>query len=324
MRILVIGGIVVTLAVIGAVVWQRPPMPTPPVIFPVQDPVDQARPSSGVADRPQVGQPPVAPPAKAAHIAGAPATLVPGQPVATLPGRPVPPSRLAGFWSWSTERQETAVTLIQGDSNWPMEVRSFVIKAVQVRDLNLVTRNSMATGLMRQTPALPEFEMLLLRMCDDQAEDPEWRNYTLQFLAEVLPVANDRARVEQALRSFAAAEADPRAATAVLHLARLGATGSIVLDAAFDQQVLAMVQNQRQPPYARATALAVAGDRRITGVLELARGLAEPGHPGDMRRAAIGVLGSSNESQDQTRVQQYTQDADPGVRRVALANIKPR
>lgn len=216
------------------------------------------------------------------------------------------------------------MTLIQGDPNWSMELRSFMMRALQARDLTLVTRNGIAAGLMRQTPALPEFEALLLRMCDDQTEDPEWRNYTLQFLAEVLPTATDRARVEQALRSFAAAESDPRAATAVLHLARLGAAGTVVLDGAFDAQVLGMVTNHRQPAYARATALAVAGDRRIAGALELARELSAPQHPSDIRRAAIGVLGSSDESQDQALLRRYADDADPAVRRVATANLKIR
>lgn len=322
MRILVIAGIVVAL-IVGVVVWRRPMAPAPTVAPTSQDLPGQARPASGIADRPQIGPSPAAPPSPVAQASDAPA-VAPGHVAAMPPARPAPPASLAGFWSWSADRQETAVTLIQGDPNWSMEVRAFMLTALQVRDLSLVTRNNMAAGLLRQTPALPEFEALLLRMCDDQTEDPEWRNYTLQFLAEVLPTATDRARVEQALRSSAAAETDPRAATAIVHLARLGAAGTVVLDDAFDAQVLALVQNGRQPDFARATALAVAGERQIAGALACARTLAEPGHASDLRRAAIGVLGRSAEPEDQARLHQYAQDADPAVRRVAAANIPTR
>jgi len=237
------------------------------------------------------------------------------------PQRPTPPTDLAGFWTWTSDRQEEHVTLLQRDFHWSSDLRVFLLSALQNKTLSLVTRNSMTAGMLRQDPVLSELEPLLLRMCNDPAEDPESRNYTVQFLAEILPTATNRAAVEQVLRTIAGDPADPRAATAVLHLARLGAAGTVALDATFDGQVLAMVSNAQQPAFARATALAVAGERRVAGTLDLARTLAEPGHPSDLRRAAIGVLGSSGESSDLERLQRYAVDADRAVQAVAKANI---
>lgn len=320
MRMLVIGCSLVALTLVAVVLFRRPVASTASAPLASQHSPAQAQPARDEPERSQDSPSSVTPVSETAP--GSATSGMTGQPTVSTPERPTPPSDLTGFWSWSTDRQETAVTLIQDDPDWSTELRAFMLQALQIRELSLVARNNIAAGLLRQTPPLPEFESLLLRMCDDQTEDPEWRNYTLQFLAEVLPSASDPARVEQVLRSFAAAESDPRAATAVLHLARLGDAGEVVLDSTFDVQVLAMVQNPRQLPYARATALAVAGDRQIIGALELARTLAEPGHPSDLRRAAIGVLGSSDEPQDQLRLQQYAQDPDPAVQRVALANIQ--
>jgi len=234
---------------------------------------------------------------------------------------PDPPASLVGFWSWSADRREQAVTLIQRDASWTFEVRAFMLQALQVKTLPLVTRNNMAAGLLRQAPPSSEFESLLVSMSEDETEDPEWRNYTVQFMAEALPNAADRPRLEHALRVIAAQETKAWAATAVLHLARLGAAGTVTLDADFDRQVLAMAQNERLPTYARSTALAVAGERRIAGVLELARALALPGESSDVRRAAIGVLGSSTELNDGITVQRYASDPDPSVKRVAQANL---
>lgn len=320
MRMLVIGCGLIALAVVAVVLFRRPIASTAPVPPASPRPPSKAQPAGEEPERSQASPSTVTSTSPTAP--GAVAPEMTGQPTVSTPGRPKPPSDLTGFWSWSTDHQETAVTLIQDDPNWSRELRAFMLQALQIRELSLVARNNIAAGLLRQTPPLPEFEPLLLRMCDDQTEDPEWRNYTLQFLAELLPTATDPARVEQVLRSFAAAESDPRAATAVLHLARLGEAGVVVLDATFDVQVLALVQNPQQPPYARATALAVAGDRRMVGAVVLARALAEPGHPSDLRRAAMGVLGRSDDPQDQGLLQQYAQDPDPSVQRVALANIK--
>jgi hypothetical protein len=319
MRMLIIGcsfvGVVVALLLLA----RRPaaPSPTPTHAQESHSPVahKQREPSAGVPQPAVDIQAPLAQPQPQS-----PRVSEPTSP-ASRP-RPVPPASLAGFWTWPPDRRDKAVTILQRDDNWPTEVRTFMTQSMQDKSLPLVTRNNIAAGLMHQTPPVLEFEPLLLRMSDDTTEDPEWRNYTVQFLAEVLPTAADRPRVEQALRTVAAAEVDPRAATAVLHLARLGAAGTIALDAGFDAQVLALVQNARQPDYARATALAVAGARRIAGAQELARTLAEPGHASDLRRAAIGVLGSSTESMDQAKLRAYTQDADPAVRLVAEANVK--
>lgn len=242
----------------------------------------------------------------------------------TPPGKPTPPASMGSFWSWPEDQVERIVTGMQSQPDWPAEQRQFLRLALRDSSLSPVARNNIAAGLMRQEPQIPDLHRDFLAMHQNVDEEPVWRDYCLQFLAQCADRVEgpERDAIVAALVAAVDVEVGSLAGTAVVHLARLSETGMVTLDEAFDRQVTRLAGNPTQNEANRSTALAVLGQRGYTPALETARNLLAGKDVPGIKRAAIGVVSLLGTQDDLSLLEGLRSDADPSVALVATQASK--
>jgi hypothetical protein len=239
-------------------------------------------------------------------------------------GKPRPPASLAQFWSWPEDQVERIVTGMQSQPDWPTEQRQFLRLALRDSFLSPVARNNIAAGLMRQEPQIPDLHRDFLTMHQIADENPVWRDYCLQFLAQCVDRVEgpERDAIVAALVAAVDIEMGSLAGTAVVHLARLSETGMVTLDEAFDQRVTRLAGNPAQNEANRSTALAVLGQRGYAPALDTARNLLVYKEVPGITRAAIGVVSLLGTRDDLQLLEGLRSDTDPSVALVATQASK--
>lgn len=279
-----------------------------PAAVPTSVPTPPASPSLAVSSAPSS----VTAPRAVVELAPAPA------------GKPRPPTSLAQFWSWPEDQVERIVTGMKSQPDWPLEQRQFLRLALRDPSLSPVARNNIAGGLMRQEPQILDLHRDFLAMHQIPDEDPVWRDYCLQFLAQCADRVEgpERDTIVAALVAAVDVEAGSLAGTAVVHLTRLSETGLATLDQAFDQRVTRLASNPAQNEANRSTALAVLGQRGYAPALATARDLLNSKEAPGIKRAAIGVVSLLGTREDLTLLEGLCTDADPSVALVATQASK--
>jgi hypothetical protein len=169
----------------------------------------------------------------------------------------------------------------------------------------------------------PDLPDLFWSMSEDRAEDPIWRDYALQQLAQTFDTAIEPQLIEQRLRNVALVSTDPRAGTASIQLVLLAGKGRIVLGAGITDNLRKLAIDAAAEPQQRMTALAILGETEPALALPMAREILSKSSPIVLKCAAIGVLGRSTEAADLERIRALTEDVEPLIRKVAQQVVVP-
>lgn len=296
---------------------------------PVVSTTDKHRPAgAGESKAPEATAPVPSPTVPRLAVSTTPTSVAGPRPTIELPptppGKPTPPASMSDFWSWPEDQVERIVTGMQSQPDWPAEQRQFLRLALRDSSLSPVARNNIAAGLMRQEPQIPDLHRDFLAMHQTVDEEPVWRDYCLQFLAQCADRVEgpERDTIVAALVAAVDVEVGSLAGTAVVHLARLSETGLVTLDEAFDQRVTRLAGNPAQNEANRSTALAVLGQRGYAPALETARNLLAGKDVPGIKRAAIGVVSLLGTQGDLSLLERLRSDADPSVALVATHATK--
>jgi hypothetical protein len=265
---------VILLVALAAAFYFRTRPTRPSITYTVAEP---AAPSNTLPP-PAVSAVPVVPP------------VAPPAPARTLP------AGWEGFLSLKQGQQLNRVTAAMDNHTLPADVLAFFEKEILNRDYWPVTRNNMANALVWQETPNPRLHELFMKMLEDQAEDPVWRDYCLQFLSECMASSSDPDAIKAVLSRYSKGK-DGLAGTAIVNLAFQEGKGRLQNDESFSQQLEAQLADPEVDVPTRMSILGVVGKRHDTRMLPLVRTCATNSNDG-IKRCALGALGQIGEAED--------------------------
>lgn len=196
-----------------------------------------------------------------------------------------------------------------------------LLAVLRASDLLAVVRNNAANRLVARRPLDPTVAEAFMAMYRDEGEDPVWRDYCVQFVAESVPaLAGDRRVTAVAfLRGVAREDASTIGATALLQEDRLVREGTIDPAPDYGRVLGDRLADSATPGVVRHTLLALIGQGGHREHLPLVRRhLAEPAND-DVKRGALYAIGVLGDVADLPAVERYLADPNPGVARAAAA-----
>lgn len=213
---------------------------------------------------------------------------------------PAPPETTsARAWDgWSPEHRHDVLSDWLGQLSLGDAERSLLMRVVSDRAYDELTRNRAVDVLVAQDRPAEGLAVMLMHQAEDPDESVKWRDYAVQQVAQVSRRAID---IETAVRFLYRMAEDRRsvyAGTAQLALVQLSMASRITLDRTFDDAVLALAMDAEAVDAAHITALMLAGERRLRGILPLARTWTGPDQTVAIRRAALRAVGFLGDASD--------------------------
>lgn len=190
-------------------------------------------------------------------------------------------------------------------------------------------KNGAADLLLRQEHFPPDLAYDFAAMFDDSAYDEVWRDYCLQMLADCHHKLTHREGAESlaaravaldTLRGAARLRIHTWPGTALLGLDAIARskTGDVT-DTEVDEIASALALDHGVSEAGRITALRIAGERRLPGVAEIARDLAQTARTETLRAAAIATLGDLGAASDLELLESLSAERDPFLAQIAHA-----
>ena len=158
-------------------------------------------------------------------------------------------------------------------------------------------------------------------MAKDPAEDPRWRDYSLQQMGNSIPFSAQPDEAIVFIWEMARRGERGIRGTAMLQLHRLHMAHAVEIGSDYESLVIDNLTDPTSDQTTRITAIAIVGERRLVVALPAIRQLAQ-GADRSLQRAAIATLGIIGDSTDRDQCLAASTEQDPGVKAAALGALR--
>jgi hypothetical protein len=202
------------------------------------------------------------------------------------------PDRFANYPGMNQMQRLNFVSDVMHDKHLDQQAVDFLLAELTNRDLMNVTRNNIANALVRQSKRDPRLVDAFAAMIADESEDMTWREYSMQFYAQMHTTAANPQEITDTLWSYATADDDSLAATALLHLTINQGDGVITeLPRGWSTRVAELAMRKETPKRTRMTAVGVLGQHNMRFAANEVRELAATTDDHGLLRVSIAALG---------------------------------
>ena len=224
---------------------------------------------------------------------------VPAEQAVSIPEQasrePVPEGIPTGFFSLSEREQVGVVNAHLRESMVRRPLLEFFRKSLVDKRLGALIRNNMALVLRKHDALDTEAGRQFIRCIEDPDEEPKWRMYAIQLLADTYPWSDEPEAVVSKLEEVFTSYEEPYAAQGMVMLAELERAGYREFKG-LDDQIAQRLEQDSGTPATRASALALLGTRKAREHVDLVRQFAATDAP--ERRVAIASLGAIGDASD--------------------------
>lgn len=215
---------------------------------------------------------------------------------------------IEGFASRSFNEQLQELSSLAAITDISVDRKRFLKRLLHDKRLNATVRNNLANILANQRDPDPSLWESFSSMASDSTETYQWREYSVQHLADSLRYSRNVGEISQILWEFIENGEKGMPGTALLLVSRLNIEGKISIPDSLPELLGRIIRDDTRDISVRMTALSVVGERqevRCRGdVLS-----AISGQPA-LRRVALATLGLIGDERDCALVSEYLQDKD--------------
>lgn len=254
-------------------------------------------------------EPSPAPIAEADRITTAAVRSHASDPDPNLDGRA--PKALSEWAGWNDAQRLDFITEVQQDSSLPDALVSFLQEVIRDRSLDALTRNNAANALVIQERRDPELAGFFCAMMEDPAEDEQWRDYALQFLATSLDWSANPSAMTAAMWRVASDSKGSIVGTALLHLHYLDECGRAPLPSGYHEYLSRCLRDGASDTATCMTVIGIIAQRGMDDQRPVLRMLVQDTVQPAIRRAALAALGRIGEQSDQDLIGRFVDDRDP-------------
>jgi len=203
------------------------------------------------------------------------------------------PLQFARFHDMKPGEQLNLITGLMKNKKLSQEIIDFLKIEIFNRNDKKI-RNNMANALCWQHNSDPELHKLFILMLDDKHEDPNWRDYCLQFLSECFESSNNKPLIIETWIRYSKGK-DSLAGTALIHLALQEGNNNIIIEPDY---MIEHLEDSKVSIHTKTSILAIIGKRKDVEQLPVLRKYASQDKNAALKANAIGSLGLIGEEQD--------------------------
>ena len=185
-----------------------------------------------------------------------------------LPPKPlnspkVPTQKL--FEAFDSQTQDERQKFIKANlSNHDLSRKEYAWLKNRIEDksLYIVNRNYMASMMVNQRRKDPDLYKLFIQFYEDPEETFQWREYSVQFIGQALPLQEERQIVHSKLIEIAREDKTLIAGTAMMQLVQQEGFGNIQLDFRFDDLLDKHLKSEATKTSVKMSLIGIIGKRK--------------------------------------------------------------